>query len=278
MPNSVLKFRDGFNDTSPHQRDEVKRLQKALQKAGFDVAADGLFGQGTQNAVRSFQSQHSLEADGVVGSQTWQALTGADEASNNGGASASLDGFRGNLSWIHAREGHAGKAYWPGGASGVTFDPGVDLGHARPEMIKTAYKDFLNSEQMTAAETVFGIKGKDAKSALEGNAVLQTIRINREQADAVFPLVIEPYWQAISNRFPALADSDTLPSVQTALLSIAYNRGARNQALEGLNQPLASKNWAQVADVIGAMQQDHRLEGIRKRRRMEADLIRNELA
>ena len=93
-----------------------------------------------------------------------------------------------------------------------------------------------------------------------------------------FPYVIEPYWVAISRRFPILQEADTPGSVQTALLSLAYNRGSRNRGLAPLEEPLKNKEWGHVADLIGGMQQDHRLEGIRKRRRMEADLIRKEIS
>ena len=60
------------------------------------------------------------------------------------------------------------------------------------------------------------------------------------------------------------------------LLSLAYNRGAQNQALDLLEDPLATGNWTTVADIIGGMQQDHSLAGIRLRRRLEAALIRSE--
>lgn len=287
MARKTLRFRDGFVSQRPELREDVRELQKALVRAGFSVDTDGLFGNGTQEAVKAFQRQHGLEADGVVGPQTWAALAGGEEESESlrqqarsttERAAPVLPGFRGDLGWIHAREGHAGKAYWPGGASGVTLDPGVDLGHGDAEMIREAYKGLLSPEQFAAVERVFGIKGEAAKTTLAEDDVLQTIRISRSQAESIFPFVILPYWEAIVNRFPALADPDTLPSVQTALLSIAYNRGPRNRGLAPLGNPIQSKNWLQVAAIIGSMQQDHKLEGIRKRRRMEADLIRAELA
>ena len=179
---------------------------------------------------------------------------------------------------MHAREGHLGKPYWPGGQSGVTFDPGIDLGYAASDLIDTLYRPITTAEQFEAAQRVLGLKKEAARDALEADPVLQGVRISRAQADAIFPYAAEPYWNAIVGRFPSLAEPDTLPAVQTVMLSLAYNRGAGNRGLEELRPPLEAKNWSEVADLVGAMQQDHQLEGIRKRRRMEADLIRAALA
>jgi GH24 family phage-related lysozyme (muramidase) len=282
----VLRQKDGFSNTSPELSDEVKRLQLALKKAGHSVDTDGLFGEGTAKAVKAFQREHGLQDDGVVGSKTWKALEGAGVGKSKehpahekpaGGASL-LKGFRGDLSWVHAREGHAGKAYWAGGESGVTLDPGVDLGYADSSLIEAAYKNLLSSEQFSAVKKVLGIKGDAANTALKADPVLQTIRISREQADTIFQFAAKPYWEQIVKRFPTLDDADTLRSVQTALLSISYNRGPNNKGLSVLEEPLSNKNWHQVANKIGSMQQDHRLPGIRKRRTMEAALIQKELA
>ncbi len=158
----------------------------------------------------------------------------------------------------------------------MTLDPGVDLGHAKPRLIETAYENLLTALQFEATKSVLGIKGDAAKAALEGSADLQSIRISRSQADTIFQYAAQPYWKAIVRRFPDLAAAE-LGSVQTALLSIGYNRGTGNRALEVLKQPIQDNDWAEVARLIGSMQQDHSLEGIRKRRRMEAELIKKEL-
>ena len=54
--------------------DLVKQLQTLLSKDGSSLEIDGIFGPGTQSAVRAFQSRHNLVVDGIVGPKTWTEL------------------------------------------------------------------------------------------------------------------------------------------------------------------------------------------------------------
>jgi len=54
---------------------EVRRLQQRLKQLGFLTGdIDGDFGVVTEAAVKAAQQRYGLEADGVVGGATWEAL------------------------------------------------------------------------------------------------------------------------------------------------------------------------------------------------------------
>jgi putative chitinase len=72
----ALAFLGGAGGSSMHpvlragsRGDNVRVLQGKL-----GLAADGIFGPGTEAAVRAFQQGHGLGADGIVGAATWAAL------------------------------------------------------------------------------------------------------------------------------------------------------------------------------------------------------------
>jgi len=70
-------------DTGP----AIAVLQQSLQAAGFtEIGVDGLFGDETLYAVRTFQEDEGLTVDGMVGAETWTALdpqgVGSDDNGN----------------------------------------------------------------------------------------------------------------------------------------------------------------------------------------------------
>jgi len=280
MIKALLRKGDGLSSGRPWLRSVVRNAQLALVDAGHLSDSDGRFGNGTRKAVVAFQTAAGLAPSGTVDKGTWTSLDDHLQAATGlraEKASEFLKGFDGDLEWIHEKEGHRGKPYWPGGMSGVTLDPGVDLGHATPELVEQLYSELLKKSELKTLSAVFGLKGEHARDALNAVPAVKAIRISREQSSEVLPFAARPYWDQIVSRFRGLSRKDTPGSVQTALLSLSYNRGPFNRGLEPLGEPLRNKRWSAVAQKIGSMQQRHKLKGIRIRRRHEALTIEAEL-
>lgn len=71
--------------------DEVKSIQSVLKEKGYYSGnVDGIFGTGTKNAVKQFQSDAGLSADGIVGEKTLKAL-GLNKQDNNGYSSSDFN-------------------------------------------------------------------------------------------------------------------------------------------------------------------------------------------
>lgn len=63
--------------------DDVKKIQEALDNLGYDLGSygiDGIIGNYTQAAIKSFQEANDLIVDGIVGPQTIAALQSASES------------------------------------------------------------------------------------------------------------------------------------------------------------------------------------------------------
>jgi peptidoglycan hydrolase-like protein with peptidoglycan-binding domain len=59
---------------NPVKNEDVRYLQQFLNKKGYPVTTDGLFGSKTEQAVIKFQQKQHLVVDGIVGPRTWSAL------------------------------------------------------------------------------------------------------------------------------------------------------------------------------------------------------------
>lgn len=53
----------------------VRIVQRLLVSKGYGLKIDGIFGPLTETAIKAFQNQSNLLVDGVVGQQTWLALS-----------------------------------------------------------------------------------------------------------------------------------------------------------------------------------------------------------
>lgn len=63
--------------------DKICNVQKLLNEHGFDLIVDGIAGLNTYNCLLRFQEANNLIFDGIVGSQTMEALFKNDSCSSN---------------------------------------------------------------------------------------------------------------------------------------------------------------------------------------------------
>lgn len=72
-----MQFETGTMLRRGDSGDAVRHLQELLSAAGYRIGVDGQFGPGTDSALRRFQAQHGMKADGIFGPETANLLSGA---------------------------------------------------------------------------------------------------------------------------------------------------------------------------------------------------------
>jgi GH24 family phage-related lysozyme (muramidase) len=128
--------------TTPHQSGPaVKALQRRLAALGFDPnGIDGVFGAGTDAAVRAFQAARGLTVDGIVGPATQAAL---NQDSNGKAPRMSAAG----LEFLARHEGFSGSLYNdPAGHCTIGFGHLVHHGACNGDEPKR-FKDGITREE-----------------------------------------------------------------------------------------------------------------------------------
>lgn len=76
QPKIAIEYTGGLSYLQKYDRGEaVKLLQIALNiLGGYGLTEDGIFGDGTETAVKDFQSKHGLDADGLAGEKTFAKM------------------------------------------------------------------------------------------------------------------------------------------------------------------------------------------------------------
>ena len=61
--------------------EQVAALQTFLIGSGYDCGkwgADGIFGSGTEAALRKFQDEQNIDEEGIAGADTWNVILGQE--------------------------------------------------------------------------------------------------------------------------------------------------------------------------------------------------------
>lgn len=236
----------------------VKKLQERLDQLGFSISAKTeYFGSLTDNAVRRFQHQHNLLADGVVGKNTWLALGFQDKKVIADKAQASISTLiksvgesiiiaahsanklskidlnakpvsqlnisEKGLLFLYTREAWQGRSnvlHWPKGSSGVTLGPGYDMKTRSEAIIKQdMVKIGLPVKTAEKIAKASGLKGEAAKLFCKNNIRLVTLT-NKKEYELMRMIV--PYYERLARNKIKI---DLTQHEFDALVSFAYNLG-----------------------------------------------------
>jgi lysozyme len=219
---------------------EVKQLQEILTKLKLDPGSiDGIFGDKTEVAVKQFQAQQGLEADGVVGKDTQTALNKLIQENLYGGDSGKLP--LPGVALIKEFEGCKLEAY---------ADP---LTKAKPYTI-----GWGSTRKKDGSEWKLGEK------------------ISQQEADELLILQLENDYLPPLEKIPGW---DYLNAYQQgALLSFAYNLGANffgAKNFETITRVLKNQTWDEIEAALilyinpGSPVED----GLKRRRLAEAKLF-----
>jgi hypothetical protein len=207
-------------------------------------------------------------------------------------------GFKGNLAWVHNEEGSGLKYYGtsvyypdnrkqPKTKSGVTIDPGLDLGNAAGSLISEVLNYYNEQGLLTVAQfkrlvTAVGLQKQDAAEWMDENewafkpGTPGGVRFAVREKHALHVLedyTADDYWIPLVKAMPrlrAIKESYVAEAVHTALLSQSYNRGFY-ATIETCRRFADIGDWGGMAYAIRGLKQP--TQSLLGRRKREAALI-----
>jgi len=188
------------------------------------------------------------------------------------------------LDLILDSEGCDLKPSWPGGASGITYGRGYDLGYNTKEQIKRDWSAHVNGNVLAFMLSCSGVKGEPAKRLI--TPTTRVLTITKAAADKVFEEATLPRFEKLAmNTYPGLMrlPEDTIGAV----VSLVFNRGAAmgvegqpswdsRREMRELRAAIEVQDLQGAADAIRRMKRiwvGKGLDGLITRRENEAQLI-----
>ena len=97
----------------------IRTLQFLLRAHGHNLTVDGMFGPATEAAIKAFQTNKGMTADGIMSAQTWSTLIIQVKKGSSG------DAVRGVQEEFQFRAGEPGKGLKVDGIFGPQTDSTV---------------------------------------------------------------------------------------------------------------------------------------------------------
>lgn len=175
---------------------------------------------------------------------------------------------------------------WPGGASGVTFGRGYDLGYNSEEQIKRDWSAHVNGNVLAFMVSCAGVKGETAKKRITSETKI--LRITAEAAREVFENRTLPrYIKLAQDTYKGFDELNE--DTRGALVSLVFNRGSSfgvesqpswesRREMRELSPLVLAKDYEGIASAIKSMSRlwvGKGLDGLIARRHAEAALCKD---
>ena len=172
---------------------------------------------------------------------------------------------------------------WPGGASGITFGRGYDLGYNSEAQIRKDWSKHVNGNVLAFMLSCAGVKGESAKKRL--NPRVKSLHITMQAAREVFENSTLPRFIKLANdTYPGL--DELSEDTQGAIVSLVFNRGSSfgvqgqpswesRREMRELAALIVAKDYEGIASTIKSMSRlwvGKGLDGLIARRHAEAAL------
>ena len=237
---------------------KVQQLQEILKALSLDPGTiDGDFGDNTVKAIKKFQSQKGLEADGVVGKKTQDALndalgqatTSAPSSTSSPTSSVPTKGF--------------------GGITGKLPLPAIPLIKEFEGCYLKAYPDPL-SGNLPITIGWGCTKKRDGSNWELGESITQ------QEADDLLMLQLENSYLPPLQKIPVWNELNA--NQKGALLSFGYNLGANfygSSNFKSMTRVLTDKKWDEIEETfLKYRNPGSNVEaGLKRRRQAEAKLF-----
>ena len=188
---------------------EVTELQKLLNKNGYKLSEDGIFGTNTQAAVKDYQKKNNLAVDGIVGTNTMSALSKASTGTTNQNNTAASTGFQYNP----YQESDAVKQAKAMLDQQLAQKPGAYQSAWQTQLNDTINK-ILNREKFSydlngdalyqQYKDQYMLQGKQAMMDTMGQAQAMTGGYGNSYAQSVGQQAYQGYMQQLNDKIPEL--------------------------------------------------------------------------
>jgi GH24 family phage-related lysozyme (muramidase) len=265
--------------------DDVITAQNLLNRNGAILDSDGVFGKGTEDAVREFQSGTvpPLPITGVIDDPTWRGLRALLEPSPDIPARAVAFIGREEVGSRALYDSTVCRPTWPGGESGVTIGIGYDLG--QESSFEADWKDVLTPSQTAALRPWLRVQGDNAAA---GPSALTDVTIPWHAAWSAFIRRSLPA-QVSTTRTAFRGPHPMPPLCFGVLVSLVFNRGASmtdsthkpgdRTEMRAIRDAVVAGSFADIPAQLRSMERLWPVgNGVRARREREAKLFEAGLA